>query len=399
MKIVCVGGGPAGLYFAILMKRRDPGHDVTVYERNPLDVTHGFGVTFWDELLSALFINDPTSAAEIKAAAFDWRGQEVDVDGRSPVPSDGTGYGIDRHVLIHILTQRAAELGVTLRFGHEVDPEDVVAGADLVVAADGVRSRVRAQHAAELEPEVTLGRNKYVWLGTPRVFRAFTYAFAETDAGWLWCYAYGYSDERSTFIVECSPETWRGLHLDTLGLQDSLDLLQGLFARQLDGHPLMVQSREAQMPWVNWTLIRMSTWHTGNVALMGDAAHTTHFSIGSGTRLALEDAIALASALDRTSDVATALQSYESERRSAILPAQRDAHYSSKWFENVPRYLPLDTEKFAAILHRRRSPILAVVPPKVFLALRWPLDQSPVVRRVWDRAQSLRLAQQQSRAR
>jgi 2-polyprenyl-6-methoxyphenol hydroxylase-like FAD-dependent oxidoreductase len=258
-----------------------------------------------------------------------------------------------------------------------------------VVAGDGVGSRFRTENADELGTELELGGNKFVWLGATKVFESFTFAFVESPAGWLWCHAYGYDQDRSTFIVECSPDTWRGLGFDQLDLGASLALLQQLFAAQLDGHQLMAQPRAGDtMPWQNFATVRNRRWHLDNVALMGDAAHTTHFSIGSGTKLALEDAMELAGALTRHGDVPTALSEYESHRRQALRPAQQNARYSARWFENVTRYTQLDVEQFADLMDRRRSTALAHLPPSVYLRLRRLADDNRVLRRQWERLRS-----------
>lgn len=385
MRIVCVGGGPAGLYFALLMKRDDPSHDVTLVERNQAAVTHGWGVVFWDDLLESLRASDPETAAEITAAAYQWHGVEVDVDGTPVVEPDATGYSLSRHTLIEILSRRAGEAGVRVEYGREEDPSQPVLatspGVDLVVACDGVGSRFRSVHAEALATETSTGGSRYIWLGTTKEFASFTFAFVHTAAGWLWCHAYGYSGDRSTFIVECNDETWRGLGLDRLAADESLALLQDVFAQQLEGHPLMVQARdEKTLPWLTFVTVRNVRWHAGNVVLMGDAAHTTHFSIGSGTKLALQDAIGLAEALRGRADVDSALEDYERKRIVALRGPQRDSANSSRWFENVPSYLQLEPEQVADLMDRRRSRLLAYVGPATYLRLRRVVEATGAVR-------------------
>jgi 2-polyprenyl-6-methoxyphenol hydroxylase-like FAD-dependent oxidoreductase len=381
--IDCVGGGPAGLYFAILMKRQDPNHDVTVYERNPEGVTYGWGVVFWDDLLESLDATDPDTARCLRDAAFGWTGQAVDVDGKAPLHVGGHGYGVGRQRLLDLLAARARHLGVRIEYEREIGEMAQLRTADLVVLADGVNSRLREQRHAWFQPTLVTGRNKYAWFGTTRLFRAFTFAFVESDAGWVWCHAYGFDDATSTFIVECSPETWTGLGFDRLGADESIPLLEQLFERQLDGHPLRAQTRgEGVVPWLNFRALTNEHWHDGNVVLMGDAAHTTHFTIGSGTKIALEDAIGLARALLDASDVNAALGAYERERRAAILQPQSEARFSARWFENVPRYIGFPPEQFFALLKERRSPLLPRVPPLRYYQLHRISESFPPLRRL-----------------
>jgi 2-polyprenyl-6-methoxyphenol hydroxylase-like FAD-dependent oxidoreductase len=292
------------------------------------------------------------------------------------------------------MSERAVEVGVRVEFGREVAPADVIAGADLVVAADGVRSRTRQLHEHDFGARVEPARNQFVWLGTSKVFSSFHYAFVHTEAGWIWWYAYGYSNDRSTVVVECSPETCQGLGLDQLGRQETLDALQRLFAADLDGHPLLAQPRGSDsVGWQRFPVVTNDAWVHQNTALMGDAAHTTHFSIGSGTMLALEDAIALADSLQRHPDLVTALAEYDTSRRAAVAPTQRDALRSLQWYENVPRYAALGPDRLAAAMHRRRSPVLARTPPALYFGLRSAI-YNPVTRGLRRRVSALRPALQ-----
>jgi 2-polyprenyl-6-methoxyphenol hydroxylase-like FAD-dependent oxidoreductase len=379
MRIACVGGGPAGLYFAILMKGRDRAHDVTVFERNPPGVTYGWGVVFWDDLLEQLQASDPATASAIGANSFRWNGQLLAIQDKEAVHVGGHGYGIGRQRLLDMLVERARELGVHVEFERDIDGPGQLPEADLIVACDGVNSRLRQLGRDGFQTEVVVGPNKYVWLGTSRVFDAFSFAFERTDAGWIWCHAYGFDRETSTFIVECSPETWTGLGFDTLGEAESIRLLEQLFERHLHGHPLKSQGRS---PWLNFRTVTNEKWRSDNIVLMGDAAHTTHFTIGSGTRLALEDAISLAGRLQEETSLATALERYEKERRSALLRPQSEARLSARWFESVPRYIELEPPQVFALLRERRSPLLPRVPPRAYYRLYRATQRSAALQRV-----------------
>ncbi|MDT5027223.1 MAG: anthraniloyl-CoA monooxygenase [Micromonosporaceae bacterium] len=359
MKIVCVGAGPAGLYFAILSKLRDPGVDVRVVERNPRGVTNGWGVVFWDDLLAALARTDPESARRIRATANQWHDQQVHVGAAKPARMGGYGFSIGRARLLEILTSRAESLGVRVDF--DTRSEDPVADfpdADLVVAADGANSRIRARYAEELEPTIEEGRNRYIWLGTHKTFDVFTFAFERTSAGWLWFHGYRFNSDTSTCIVECPPGTWDGLGLGELDLDGSVALLQDVFAGELDGHELINQSGLAGVsPWLRFADVTNQHWSHGNVVLVGDAAHTTHFSIGSGTKLAIEDAIGLDRAMRAHAGVAEALAAYQRDRAAAVALRQRAARRSTAWFESVPERIEIDDDpvRFAYALRTRRD--------------------------------------------
>ena len=363
MRITCVGGGPAGLYFSILMKARDPAHAITVLERSPADLTYGWGVVFWDDLLDQVRASDPATAHALGEHAFRWNGEQLAVGEKEPVYVPGHGYGIGRQRLLDLLRERARGLGVQLVFEHEVEH---LPDADLVVASDGVNSRLRHVLRDRFAPNVDVGRNKYMWLGTSKVFDVFTFAFVPTTVGWIWCHAYAFDDETSTFIVECTPETWSGLGFDRADDQESLRLLERLFAAHLDGRPL-----QAKVParWLNFRTLTNESWHHENVVLMGDAAHTTHFTIGSGTKLAVQDAIALASALQQEEALEPALDAYERERKVALAPRQTDARFSARWYEDAARYLELDPIRVFALMHERRSPLLPRTPPALYYRL------------------------------
>jgi anthraniloyl-CoA monooxygenase len=379
-KFTCVGGGPAGLYFAILAKRLDHGHAVTVLDRFPEGVTYGWGVVFWDGLLEDLERTDPDTARQVRDHAFRWSGQVVQVNGTTPARSPFHGFSMGRQTLLNILGERARALGVELHFGREIEDVSELADSELIVASDGVNSRLRQRNADRHGTTVARGRNKYIWLGTSKVFESFTFPFVHTEAGWIWAHAYGFDSENSTFIVETSPETWRGLGFDGLPPDRSMRLLEGIFEVHLEGHPLRPQVGTGDStPWLEFRTVTNRRWHLGNLALMGDAAHTTHFTIGSGTRLALEDAIGLATQLREHGDIASALAAYGEQRRADLLVAQRRARNSARWYENVPRYIGHGTPELAELMSRRRSSFLPRMPPRLYLRLINAADKAPAL--------------------
>jgi 2-polyprenyl-6-methoxyphenol hydroxylase-like FAD-dependent oxidoreductase len=375
-----VGGGPAGLYFALLMKLHDQRHDVRVFERNGTDSTYGWGVTFGADLLAKLHGSDPWSAREISQAAFHWVNQVVDVQGKQVQRASGDGYSIKRQRLLDIMAERATGLGVHVEFDHEVMAPSQLPAADLIVACDGVNSPTRLA-AGSFQTDVRISTNKYMWLGTSKVFESFTYAFAPTGSGWVWAYAYGVDAESSTFIVECSPETWTGLGLDAMAPHDSRCLLEQLFERQLDGHPLVGQNRDsAHVRWLNFRTVTNRRWHDGKIVLAGDAAHTTHYSIGWGTKLAIEDVIALAGNLQHHDTLERALQCYQAQRSAALLAPQGEARCSARWFEDISRYIDLEPHQFSMLLHGRRSPVLPHVAPRLYCRLLRATEEITVLR-------------------
>ncbi|WP_019891144.1 FAD-dependent monooxygenase [Streptomyces purpureus] len=373
MKVACVGGGPAGLYFSILMKLRDPSHDITVLERNPAGSTYGWGVTYWAGLLDRLQAYDPESARAIADGSVRWSDGVAHVQGERTVHHGDEGFGIGRRQLLEVLTRRAEALGVRVEFERELLPGAELPDADLVVAADGVHSGLRERYADHFGTRVAVGRNPYIWLGTTRVFDSFTFSFVETEHGWIWCYAYRFGADHSTCVVECSPATWTGLGLDRTNEADGLGLLEKLFADILDGHPLIGRSSaDGSAQWLNFRTLTNRSWYRDNLVLLGDAAHTTHYSIGAGTTLALEDAICLTDALHTAPDTSTALARYERQRRAALLPVQSAARHSAQWYENLPRYIRLSPPQMFALLGQRHSPLLPYVPPQLY----YHLDQA-----------------------
>ena len=357
MRIACLGGGPAGLYFAISMKLRDPAHEIDLFERNRADDTFGWGVVFSDQTVENLLANDPVSGAVIQSEFAHWDDIDVHIHGETS-RSSGHGFiGIGRKRLLAILQERARELGVRLHFEHEASArlEDWTA-YDLVIAADGANSRIRTAYQAHFGADIQLRRNRFFWFGTQKVFDAFTFAFEQTEAGWVWAHAYRFSDAHSTFIVEMAPETWAGLGLDRMEQDEAIALCERIFASYLDGHTLESNARHLPGPqaWLQFRRIICERWSYGNLILLGDAAHTAHFSIGSGTKLALEDAIKLAEVLSRPGlSREAALEEYREERSLEVLKLQNSARNSTEWFETLERYLHFEPIQFAYSLLTR----------------------------------------------
>ncbi|MFD1193175.1 bifunctional salicylyl-CoA 5-hydroxylase/oxidoreductase [Seohaeicola saemankumensis] len=350
MKIACLGGGPAGLYFAISMKLRQPETQVTVFERNRPNDTFGWGVVLSDDALENLEANDPVSAARIRENFAYWDDIAVVHDGHRTV-SGGHGFaGIGRMKLLTIMQDRARELGVDLRFETEVGPvEDYAATYDLVVAADGLNSRVRSQWAEHFKPDVDTRLCKFIWLGTHQKFDdAFTFIFEKTSHGWVWAHAYQFDDNTATFIVECTQATWDAWGFAGMSKDETVETCRQIFAGHLGGHKLMSNANHLRgsAVWINFPRVNCEHWHHQNVVLMGDAAATAHFSIGSGSRLALDSAIALATYLDTEPTLEQAFVKYQDERRLDVLRLQSAARNSLEWFEEVERYLDLDPVQF-----------------------------------------------------
>jgi anthraniloyl-CoA monooxygenase len=348
LRVACLGGGPAGLYFAIAMKLRDAAHEVVVVERNlPYD-TFGWGVVLSDETLANLQEADPVSAAEIGRGFVYW--DDIATHYRGTVTrSSGHGFcGIGRKRLLNILQDRARVLGVELKFETEIDGLEPYRGYDLIVAADGANSKVRRALAQAFRPDIDVRRTKYVWLGTHQRFDdAFTFIFEETDNGWIWAHAYQFEPETATFIVECSEPTWRNFGFDRMSQAETLATCERIFASNLGGNRLMTNARHLRgSAWLNFNRVLCGAWSHENVVLMGDAAATAHFSVGSGTKLALESAIALAGYLHVEPTMAAAFRRYEEDRRTQVLRLQSAARNSTEWFEDVERYFDLDPVQF-----------------------------------------------------
>ena len=350
MKIACLGGGPAGLYFAISMKLRQPAAQITVFERNRPNDTFGWGVVLSDDALQNLEMNDPVSAATIRRNFAYWDDIAVVCDGHRTV-SGGHGFaGIGRMKLLTILQERAAELGVDLQFETEVGPvEDYASKYDLVVAADGLNSRVRSQWAEHFKPDVDTRLSKFIWLGTHQKFDdAFTFIFEKTAHGWVWAHAYQFDNNTATFIVECTQATWDAWGFAEMTKEETVETCRKIFEGHLGGHDLMSNANHLRgsAVWINFPRVNCEHWYHQNVVLMGDAAATAHFSIGSGSRLALDSAIALAAYLDNEPALEQAFIKYQEERRLDVLRLQSAARNSLEWFEEVERYLDLDPVQF-----------------------------------------------------
>ncbi|NIE65771.1 bifunctional salicylyl-CoA 5-hydroxylase/oxidoreductase [Burkholderia sp. Ax-1719] len=368
MRIVCIGGGPAGLYFGLLMKRRHPGYEITVIERNRPYDTFGWGVVFSDQTLGNLRAADPESAGEILDAFNHWDDIEIHFRGHS-VRSSGHGFcGIGRKRLLNILQARCEQLGVKLVFESQISDDDIH-NADLIIASDGLNSATRQKYAHTYQPDIDLRDCRFVWLGTSKLFDAFTFAFEETEFGWFQAHAYRFDDNTSTFIVETPEHVWRAAGLEDMSKEDSIAFCEKLFARYLDGHSLRSNAshlrgssqwirfpRVVNREWVHWKT--NADGQAVPVVLMGDAAHTAHFSIGSGTKLALEDAIELANSMDtHPGDLRAALHHYTSVRSVDVLRIQNAARNSTEWFEHVDRYAKFEPEQFAYSLLTRSQRI------------------------------------------
>jgi anthraniloyl-CoA monooxygenase len=351
MKIACIGGGPAGLYFAILMKKADLRHDIAVIEKDRADRTFGWGVVFSDATLARLAREDAPIHAAIAASYRHW--DRIDIHFKGEVVScGGHGYaGIGRQRLLEILRERAAGLGVRLEFEREITDPAALADRDLIVAADGVHSALRDRHAEALGAAIDVRRNRYLWLGARRPLDAFTFAFEEAPAGWFQLHAYPHGADCSTFIVETGEASWRAAGLAEASLADSLAFCERLFADRLGGARLLANPASPRgSAWLNFRRVACARWHHGNVVLMGDAVRTAHFSIGSGTRLAMEDACELAHQLGACADIPAALAGYQRERETATLRLASAARNRMEWFEQMPRYAGFDPLTFSYTL-------------------------------------------------
>ena len=351
MRIACLGGGPAGLYFAILMKKANPAHDITVIDRNAADNTFGWGIVFSDKTMDGFREADAQVVNEIEANFHHWDDIDVHFKGRK-ITSGGHGFcGIARLKMLQIFQKRAAELGVKMLWEQEIaDPDIYAREYDLVVGADGVFSTTRAKHEAHFNPRIDLRTNRFIWLGTKKKLDAFTFAFKQTEFGWFNLHAYRFNEEMSTFIVETPETTWLKAGIDKFEADESIAFCENLFADLLDGHKLISNARHLRgsAMWIKFNRVLCERWHKDNIVLIGDAAHTAHFAIGSGTKLAMEDAISLAKVLNSIEGtVPERLARYQAEREIEALKLQSAARNRMTWFEDVERYIHMEPEQLA----------------------------------------------------
>ncbi|MGY6655415.1 bifunctional salicylyl-CoA 5-hydroxylase/oxidoreductase [Amycolatopsis sp. TRM77291] len=352
MKIAIAGGGPGGLYFAALMKQLDPGHEVTVWERNAPDDTFGFGVVFSDETLGGIESADTVVHEQMAERFARWTDIDVEFSGHA-FTVGGQGFAaMGRKDLLRLLQERAADLGVTVHYRTEApDADELRDTHDLVVGADGVNSRIRTKYADVFHPALDHRKNKYIWFATDLVFEAFQFFVKQTEWGTMQIHGYPYSDNASTFIVEMHPDVWRRAGFDATESEDfppgvsdeyAVERVREIFAEELRGHEVLTNNSK----WLSFTTVRNECWFSDNVVLLGDAAHTAHFSIGSGTKLAMEDALALAACLHEHPVVPAALEAYQAERKPVVESTQRAAQASLEWFENIGMYASQDPIEF-----------------------------------------------------
>ncbi|HXF58610.1 MAG TPA: FAD-dependent monooxygenase, partial [Candidatus Saccharimonadales bacterium] len=349
MKAAVIGGGPAGLFAALLLKKNDPKHEVHVYERNRLEETFGFGVVFSDATEQALAAADPETTAAMAAASHRWDLIEIHHRGKRFTSAGHAFSGLSRKALLHLLAARCRALGVEICFQREIADPETLRPFDLIVAADGSNSIVRERYREHFRPQTDIRPNKFVWLGTSKPFPAFTFYFKEDGHGLWRVHAYQYEPGFSTFIVEAREETWKAAAMDRADEAMTIAFCEKLFATELEGHRL-VSNRSI---WRSFPTIRNAAWRHGNIVLLGDAAHTAHFSVGSGTKLAMEDAVALAESLRAHREIPQALEAYESVRRPPVESLQRAAQASLQWFEDTERYVDLPEIQFAFALLTR----------------------------------------------
>jgi anthraniloyl-CoA monooxygenase len=354
MKINIIGGGPAGMYFAILMKKANPAHNINVYERNGPDDTFGWGVVFSGKTLANLRAADEESHAEITRSFAAWENVDVIHRGEKISIHGNRFSGIARLQLLKILQRRCEQLAIELLFRTEIaELESLRAGCDLLVAADGVNSTARKQYGEQFVPSLDVRPNRYIWYGTNKLFHGLTLTFRENEAGVFAAHSYKFNQTTSTFISECDPQTWDAAGFAAMNDDETRQYLEKVFADDLANQPLLSNNSK----WLNFLLVRNANWSFENAVLLGDALHTAHFSIGSGTKLALEDAIALFECFEKRKNVRAALEEFETTRKPVIEEYQAAAHESMLWFENAKDYMSLSPMELAYSLMTRSGKV------------------------------------------
>ena len=343
MRVAVIGGGPGGLYFAYLWKKRHPDADTDLFEQNAAGATWGFGVVFSEQALEFLRADDPDTVDAIAPRMEGWKNITLNLRGED-VAIDGVGFSsIGRLDLLTILQQRVCSVGVTPRFDTMIDSVDRLSGYDVIVAADGLNSPVRRSFEKEFGASVSWSSNKFIWYGTTKRFETLSQTFVETDLGAFNAHHYRYAPGMSTFLVECDMATWQRYGFADKTNEDSKEICQRVFASVLDGHPLISN----KSVWRNFPWIWNERWSSGNMVLIGDALHSAHFSIGSGTRLAIEDAIALVKALEAEPSIPAALHRYQTERQPIVKKLVTAARTSADWYEKFPEQMRLGLMDFA----------------------------------------------------
>ena len=386
-----MGGGPGGLYLAILAKLRDPANKVTVYERHQEQVARGWGVTFSPDLLEKFHSYDPESAQEIEKAASPWLDEVVDIHGERVTYRSGyTLFILNRPRLVEILAARARQLGVSICYGREIVSPQQLPEADVIVAADGAGSKIR-QSIGSFGTRISQGDDKYIWLGTHQYVPAFSYHFTETAHGWICASSYGIEADLSGFVVHCAASTWRGLGFDKMTAPGSLAALREIYRDLLGEHRLIGQlGDEMNAKWHSFRTITNDRWHVGSVVLLGDSAHTTHFTIGQGTTQAIEDAIVLATNIGQNDSIENALAAYERQRQGELRRVQRQAQLSTRFFADITRYAALKPSEFATVLDARRSRLHVLLPPRLFYQLLKARSEGPIGRQLLPAARAVK---------
>lgn len=373
MRIVCIGAGVAALTFSLLAVAE--GHEIDVFERRTA-APEGFGVVLWSDHLDTLAETDPHIVNRLIAASHEWSGQLITVQHGHPLIAPGGGFGIARSVLIETLEARAAEVGVVVHHGRPIGDESDLPQHDLLVAADGAGSSVRRRRSADFGASVTTERNRYAWFEANGETKSFQFPFVRAKEDWMWAHSYPHRPGGHTFVVEATDQAWKSERFDELTATQTLDRLETVFRGPLNSgqlHPLE-QERDGVV-WRQFRRVKNKRWVQGRTVLLGDAAHTTHFSVGSGTRYAMEDAAALAAALAQPVDLDTALRRYERSRTRQMRSLQQASFRSANFLEQLPRYIDRPERDFVRLLQKRRSPLLAKMPPAAFVVASRSADR------------------------